>query len=198
MSIAVCRLFIAIDLPDHVRQVMIAAQADLRRAQPFVSWVAPETMHLTLCFLGDTDTRLIEPIADAMRSALADCRPCHLQTSSVGVFPNTRKPGVVWLGVTGDVVALEAIQATVATAVTPLQAPSQDHSYHPHLTLGRVRRDATNQERAALGEAVHYGTAPAPQSWLADRVTLYQSETRAGGARYTALATVLLDTEAKL
>src|SRR5262245_20790776 len=100
------RLFIAAELPADVKAELGAIQARLRRANPPMAWVAPEAMHLTLRFLGDTSAALIPRLESAIREALAPHTAMALRLNGVGAFPNDRRPSVVWAGVGGAVAAL--------------------------------------------------------------------------------------------
>jgi 2'-5' RNA ligase len=179
------RLFIAAELPADVKAELVAIQARLRRANPPVVWVAPEAMHLTLRFLGDTSAALIPGLEAALRASLAPHAAMNLRLSGVGAFPNDRRPSVVWAGVGGAVAALGRAQASIEAAIGGLGVAPEPRPFHPHLTLGRVRRDAGHDQRARLGDAIRALPPPAPLTWSVERVVLFRSELRREGPVYT-------------
>jgi 2'-5' RNA ligase len=186
------RLFIAAELPASISDALLATQARLRRAAPPVKWVAPEAMHLTLRFLGETDVQLLPPLGTALRAALAGHSAISLQLTSAGAFPNIRRPSIVWVGVGGATAALEQAVAALEAQVVPLGFPPEQRPFRAHLTLGRVRREATPAQQERLGEAICALPAFPPLAWLIERVVVFRSELRPSGPIYSALDTVTL------
>jgi RNA 2',3'-cyclic 3'-phosphodiesterase len=184
----VYRLFIALELPDEVEQALESAQRQLQGERPPVKWVAPGAMHLTLRFLGDTDAGLVEPLGAAMSAALGNLPAPLLHLGAAGAFPGLSRPSVVWVGLGGDLEGLRRLHAALEEPLAALGFPPEERRFHPHLTLGRVRRDAGPQEQRRLGELVRSLPVPAASPWRAGRVTLFRSELRPSGSVYTALA----------
>jgi 2'-5' RNA ligase len=129
------RLFIAIELPDAVKDQLTRLRADLTGA----TWVKRNAYHLTLRFLGDG---IEAPKLEAVKSALA-----HVQAESftvtlqgVGRFPpNPNKAArVLWVGMSAPP-ALKALAGQIERAVTGLGFPSDAHDFHPHITLARLK-----------------------------------------------------------
>jgi RNA 2',3'-cyclic 3'-phosphodiesterase len=182
------RLFVAIALSDAARQELAAAQARLRRLILPVRWVEPAGAHLTLKFLGATDPERVAALIAALRAVAAQSAPFTLYTSAPGVFPNARRPRVLWLGLAGPLEQLAALQVAVDTTLEALAFPRDTQPFRPHLTLGRVRERATIGDPAALTAAfVALGkraAAPVPVTALC----LLRSELQPGGAHYTPLA----------
>jgi len=186
------RLFIAAELPAPISDALVAAQARLRRDAPPVKWVAPESMHLTLRFLGETDMRRLPQLGTALRTALAGQLAIGLQLTSAGAFPNIRRPSVVWVGVGGATAALERLAAALEAQVVSLGFPPEERPFRAHLTLGRVRREATPAQQERLGEAIRALPAFPQLAWMIERVVLFRSELRPNGPIYSALDTVTL------
>jgi RNA 2',3'-cyclic 3'-phosphodiesterase len=179
------RLFIAADLPQAVKAALVAAQEHLRQGRPPIRWAAPDAMHLTLRFLGDTSSDRIPAIEQAMRGALAGRAAMTLQLSAIGAFPTPMRPSVIWAGVGGATGALERVQVDLEAGLAAIGIARETRSFHPHLTLGRVRRDvdaaALEQVRAALRQA----PALPPIAWPVERIVLFRSELRREGSIYT-------------
>ena len=186
------RVFIAAELPPTVRAELARAQEQLRRGNPPVKWVAPTAMHLTLRFLGETDVALLPALGTALRTALAGHARMTLQLTSAGAFPNMRRPSVVWAGVGGSTGAIERAAAAIETQVAALGFPRESRPFRAHLTMGRVRREATPAQLERLGEAIRSLPPLAPAAWTVERVVLFRSELRGSGPVYTELDSVPL------
>ncbi|HEY3111808.1 MAG TPA: RNA 2',3'-cyclic phosphodiesterase [Chloroflexota bacterium] len=190
------RTFVAVELPDQVRAAIAAAQAELRGAlgarTGSVRWVDPAGAHLTLKFLGDTPESAVPAIEVSLRAALAGARAFALRTGALGCFPSGRSPRVLWLGLDGELEPLTATRDAVEAAIAPLGWPTEARPFSPHLTLGRLRPDASPAERAGIGKAAGAIWPPAPTPLPVASVSLMRSELGPRGARYTRLVEVSL------
>jgi RNA 2',3'-cyclic 3'-phosphodiesterase len=179
------RLFIAVEVSPEVKAELATAQGRLRRGGAPVKWVAPEALHMTLHFLGETDVALLPQLGAALSEALAGATAIRPRLVGAGAFPNLRRPNVIWAGIDGATAALERIQAATGTALEALGLPREIRPFRAHLTLGRVRREATPAQLEQLGEAVRSLPPFAPLSWDVDRVVLFRSELRPAGPIYS-------------
>jgi 2'-5' RNA ligase len=187
------RLFFAIALDDAQRLALAAAQDALRpQAGRAVRWVAPETAHLTLVFLGTVDAGRVDELLAAAEGALASIPAPTLRLGPAGAFPNVRRPRALWLGLAAGTHELALVQAALATTLEKLGFAREPRAFRPHLTLGRVREQAHSAEIADLAEALARLPAPAPTSWKPQAVGLYHSELLPQGPRYTLLGEALL------
>src|ERR1700690_3813670 len=130
------RLFVALDLPEEVRQSFRELIAALKRDCPGVRWVRPEGIHVTLKFIGYTDDGNLEAICTAL-SFIASDAPVEMRFHGLGFFPNERQPRVVWCGVQGSA-NLATLAAAVGRSLEPDGVPSEARPFVPHLTLARV------------------------------------------------------------
>ena len=186
------RLFIAAELPGEVKAALAAAQDRLRRGGPPVRWVAPAAMHLTLRFLGETDAALLPSLKAALRDTLATHHAIPLHLTAAGAFPSVGRPNVIWAGIGGDTAALARMAAELDEAVAALGFPREPKPFRAHLTLGRVRREASRELQERLGAAIRALPPLDPVEWTADRVVLFRSELRREGPEYTELDVVQL------
>jgi 2'-5' RNA ligase len=196
---SVWRLFLAIPLPDEVK-AQIATQIDTFKDEGWpVRWVQPESAHLTLAFLGETAPERAELLRLALPAVVARHALFDLRTAALGVFPNFRRPRVLWLGLHGPAYRLEALQRDIAGALRELDFPAAEEPYHPHITLGRVRNDDGERVRLRdLPQAVKAkfvdaasGAAHSPpaQPLPVREVLLLRSHLGKGPPRYEAIAT---------
>jgi len=191
------RLFIAAELPAKIKAELESIQTRLRQANLPASWVAPEAMHLTLRFLGDTSVAQIPDIERAIYVGLMPYRAMSVQLSGIGAFPNNRRPSVVWVGVGGAVAALQRTQAAIEAALGALSITPEPKPFRPHLTLGRLRREAAPEQQQRLGDTIRALPPPAPLEWEIERVVLFRSELRREGSVYTEIADCRLGKHSK-
>jgi 2'-5' RNA ligase len=184
----VMRLFIALKLPPATIVALEALQQQLQqRGRQPVKWVAPEAMHLTLVFLGDVEAERSAAIVAALRQASQHdtaAAQALLRLGPAGAFPNARRPQTLWVGVAGDTPRLARVQQAVTQALEPLGFAPEERPFRAHLTLGRVRRDATPQQRAALGAALEKLPVPVVEAWPMGAPILFESILTRDGALY--------------
>ncbi len=133
------RTFIAIDLPDAVRQNIAALQEELKRDREKISWTKPENIHLTLKFLGDTDESKIDDIANIISGIASEYPAFRLNVSDLGVFPNFRRPRVLWVGLPNPPAALLEIAEKIESGLAEMGFAKEARPFSPHLTIGRVK-----------------------------------------------------------
>ena len=183
------RLFIAIELPPHVLDHLSALQDWLRERVPprTVRWVAPQGIHLTLKFLGEVPLQQREALQKALAHAVHPHAPFELAAGGLGCFPNPRRPRVAWVGVHQNAEALRGLRDAVEAHMAPLGYPTETRPFHPHLTLGRVRKDARRQDVQALGTLIAKSAFPQRETWTVHNVALIRSQLKPSGAVYTPL-----------
>ncbi len=188
------RAFIAIELPDDVKANLSILLNKLKpRQERAVKWVDPESIHLTLKFLGNVPESKTVDITQSITNATQGIEPFTLALQGLGAFPNLRSPRVAWVGVGGDVEAVTRIHRQIDQAMVPLGFPPEKRSFSPHLTLGRVRDKATHKERADLGKAIEWIKVKNPSPFSVDHVSLMQSTLTRDGAIYDQIAIIALD-----
>jgi 2'-5' RNA ligase len=188
---ASARAFIAVALPAALRQALGQVNAGLRRTVPegAVRWVRPEGMHLTLKFLGDMPLSQAEQVQTMLEAAAREAAPFECDVSGLGCFPNLRQPRVVWAGLREPSGALAHLQRAVEAGAVRLgyTQATGDRGFMPHLTLGRVARQAGAAEWRSVAEAVQAAAAGEIGTFLVEAVCLMKSDLRPGGSAYTRL-----------
>ena len=187
------RSFIAIELPEEVKKSLRELQAQLKTgSQAPVKWVEPNNIHLTLKFLGNVAADRIEEISAAMTEAVRGISPFSLKVSELGVFPNTRRVQVVWVGLGGEVDKLSSLQQRIESNLEKLGFPPENRRFTPHLTLARIRDRATPPEREGLGKTISETELDTTQSFSVDSVKLIKSQLTREGPIYTCLSSAAL------
>ncbi len=190
MHTATHRLFIAVELPDTLREELAVVQQRLKRDQLPVRWVEPEAMHLTLWFLGDVPGDQVVHVKIAMMLSFAGRQAVRVQLGDPGAFPNLQRPQVIWVGLAEGETHLRSWYDALARRLSSLGFHPDPRPFRPHLTLGRVRREASAEQQQRLGAALRALKLASDHVWDLQRVVLFRSDLRPEGPRYTALAEV--------
>ncbi len=182
------RSFIAIELGSDLREGIAGIQEKLRSSRADVRWVKPESIHLTLKFLGDIEEGDVDSIADCLKRAADGLSPFTVEIREVGAFPNLRNPRVLWVGVSENS-SLSMIQSKIEEEIEGLGFPREGRPFRPHLTVGRVKSPKLKDKLTEVLEKVRaqeLGALPV------EELILFRSELRPAGAVYTKLRTVKL------
>ena len=187
------RSFIAIELPEELKLGLAQLQRTLKASRrPWVKWVQPSSIHLTLKFLGNVSSDRIGEVTDALQLATLGIAPFHIEVKGLGVFPNLRRVQVIWVGISGDLDKLDQLARNIESNLLPLGFPSEDRPFVPHLTLGRVRKEASFEERQELGELVGVTKFEAAYAIEVQAINLMRSQLTREGANYSVISTVKL------
>ncbi|GAI56361.1 unnamed protein product, partial [marine sediment metagenome] len=187
------RSFIAIELPDELKLELIQLEARLKLdKQPWVKWVNPYSIHLTLKFLGNIAVDRTGKITRAIEEAVQGISPFHLEVKELGVFPNLRRVQVAWVGISGDVDKLSQLQKRIETNLTPLGFAPESRAFTPHLTLARLRDQASLDERQRFGQLIANAKFEAAYTIEVDAISLMRSQLTREGAIYSRISLVEL------
>jgi 2'-5' RNA ligase len=181
------RTFIAIELPQEVREYLESRQTDLASAGGDVKWVRTDDIHLTLVFLGNVPVEEIAAVAAAVREAAAGMGPIRLQAGGAGCFPPRGRPRVVWIGIEEPTGALARLQGAVAGATARFAEKPERREYKAHLTVGRVRGGHGAEE---LSEAVAALADAKGPEFEAAEVVIFESVLAREGPTYMPLARI--------
>ncbi len=182
------RAFIAVELPPAVREAVEGVVRELRSGiGDGVRWVRPEGVHLTLKFLGDIDADSVPAVSRALDRCAASAAPFDLFLEGVGVFPNARRPRVIWIGLGGALELLLALQHSIDRELEGLGFAGERRPFTPHLTLGRVRDGGSPQQGRGVSEAVAAMTVERRAELPVREIALIKSDLRPSGAVYTRL-----------
>ncbi len=187
------RSFIAIELPGNIKESIRKWQDILKSGDPSgAKWVNPDSIHLTLKFLGNIDTQMIEAITQSMKEAAQPVVPFQLVIKETGAFPNLRRAQVIWLGLGGELEKLHLLQRRLECGLSALGFPEEKRAFSPHLTLARIHNYTSNEKRMILGNAVA-GVKIEPNLFInVNSINLMRSQLTRSGAIYSRLCSVEL------
>jgi 2'-5' RNA ligase len=189
------RSFVAIDLPETMKRSLETIAEDLRRRVPrdSVRWTRISGIHLTLKFLGDVAQVDIPGIQATLAEAGQRHGPFTCIVGDLGCFPGARKPRVVWVGVRETTGSLRALQRDIDESLVSWGFQPEKRGFHPHLTLGRIKRHVRPGDQRRVGEVIATTEVGELGKIQVDSFRLMRSDLRRDGAVYTPLSVVSLN-----
>jgi len=187
------RAFLAIDLPDLLKEEVASLQKELRATGADVKWVELDALHLTLKFLGNIESDHVAILTERLSPLLRSQTAFQLTLHGIGAFPHTRYPRVIWVGVDEGKEAVTHLADLVESVCLTLGFAKEERAFHPHLTIGRIR---SKDRLAPLIHAIERVQFRSSQPFEVERVTFFQSTLSPQGPLYTPLAHLPLKTTA--
>ncbi len=183
------RAFLAVNIPLEVKgklQEEISRLRTLIRGEP-VRWVRSEVIHLTLKFLGEISNSNLVEIGQALEREVKRHPFFPLHVGGFGCFPNRRRPRVLWIGITEENGTLAQVQTVIEEKLVPLGYGKEGRPFHPHLTLGRVKRNISMSDLTQLKKAVGEFVVGQIGHFEVRELHLIRSILRPSGAEYSPL-----------
>jgi 2'-5' RNA ligase len=185
------RCFIAIGIPAQLQKTIGECIEILKKHDADIKWVAPENLHLTLKFLGNTDEDLLPKIRESLLALIASYKPFYIKICGTGAFPNKKNPRVLWAGLQ-NTDGMKNLQDEIERSMALLGFKSEEREFNPHLTLGRVRsRRGMIMLIRELDtfEEKEFGIVPV------DHILLMKSALTPKGPEYTCIDTIPFGSE---
>ncbi|MGH9512839.1 MAG: RNA 2',3'-cyclic phosphodiesterase [Terriglobales bacterium] len=194
------RLFVALDIANDIRARIQRFVEGVSGFAPDARWVRPETLHVTLKFIGEKPDDSVEPIKAALSSARS--QPIEVGFRGCGFFPNPKLPRIFWVGIESGP-KLASLAAAIDGTLLPLGVLKETHPFNPHITLARAgrstrpklrQRDDRRKELHSNGPFDHLQgkltALPVPEfgTMTAREFFLYESKLFADGSRYFKIA----------
>lgn len=183
------RAFIAFKLPERITSQIHVVQESIKAYKFKIKWVQPQNIHLTLKFLGNIPASDTEKIRDAIIEAVRDVEPILLSAKGIGVFPDLKRPRVLWVGIAGQKNSLIGLYQALEENLETIGFTKESRPFKGHLTLGRIKgRIPSKRLVQVMEEFIDFET----ETFEANKIILFQSEQTPSGAVYTKLASVKL------
>lgn len=170
------RCFVAIELPRDVRHRIAQLIDEFEKGDYPVRWVSEENLHLTLKFLGEIPAKLVADVVKRLETVREEFSLFSLSLKGIGGFPTQHSPRVIWLGVDQGKAQLLQIQRRVEEALLEIGCKPEERTFHPHLTIGRVKGRADFE---ALFKVQYHS-----KEFRVDALTLFKSTLTPSGPIY--------------
>jgi RNA 2',3'-cyclic 3'-phosphodiesterase len=186
---ALLRTFIAVEIPTHIQQAIQQKTEPLRKSlgTGLVRWVQTHNVHLTLKFLGDVSPANVDILTQMLQAEADSTSVFEIQINGAGSFPSLRRPRVLFVGIQASA-GLEALYRGIESACGRLGYKADANggrSFAPHLTIGRVKPEASRIDQQRIGDALAGLKIDSLDIARVDSVHLYKSELKPSGPVYT-------------
>ncbi len=188
------RIFIGIDIDDEIRTHIARFLDGVRGFAPDVRWVNPESLHITLKFIGEQKEGQVEAIRERLRRSQGP--PLEIRFAGYGFFPTVKAPRVFWIGIESGPL-LATLAADIDRAMAEFGVEREQRAFSPHLTLARGaggsgspkwrKGDRPNSDFAVLNKRLEAMPALDFGTMTAREFVLYQSQLSPKGSKYTKL-----------
>jgi 2'-5' RNA ligase len=182
------RTFIAVNVSDTTRRMINTLQMVFRYSRKGIRFVPPENVHVTLKFLGDIDPAIIPELTSKIETSIRGFRKFDYICAGTGVFPNVRRPRVLWLGITQGSEMLTNLSKTLDDSLKAMPIESEERAFKAHITLGRIKE--FRKPVPGLNQFLEYPFEPIHNP--VDELILFKSTLTPYGAIYTPLHNFLL------
>lgn len=183
---AFIRTFAAITVPPSVKKAVEQIQDRFKQTRAPIKWVNPANLHLTLKFLGNVPEEQVGEIKERLADAGKGISSFILKATEIGVFPNEKRPRVLWLGFSE---ASEQIQKLVGNIEHQLQKSGfkpGGRKFTPHLTIGRIR---PHGKKSSISQIIQNEKNVSCDSIGVKCFHLIKSDLKPSGSVYTVLNT---------
>jgi 2'-5' RNA ligase len=181
------RAFIAVELPPDIQDALIRIQNKLRTTLPKIAWTKPDSLHLTLKFLGEISEDQQAAIQDIITGLTQAQRPFEIQLKTLETLPPGRIPRIIWIGTHQAPAQLKQLVNNLEDKICELGIPKEKRSWQAHITLGRIKQpisvDIVEKELNRLKDEI----ATLNLKFITREVILFKSILKAGGPIYSIL-----------
>ena len=186
----IVRTFVAVEVDSAVRAQTECRIELLSDSGADVKWVDPKNQHLTLKFLGDVAGGEISRVCEMVQQAAVGVKPFELEIRGAGAFPNAGRPRTLWLGSGQGEEEMIDLQGRIDKQLGKLSFRPDRRRFHPHLTIGRVRRGGPGL--AELAKMLAAEADFAAGTIKVNKVLVFSSQLQRDGPIYEVLATARL------
>ena len=189
------RIFVALDIDEDIRSRIAKFADDLRQHAPAVRWVKPESLHITLKFIGEKP----DPAVKQVEQTLSSIPIARFQVTFAGsgFFPTPQSARVFWIGI-AEQPSLAQLATKIDDSLAAAGIPKEQRAFSPHLTLARAgggsgapgwrKGDRPNRQFAVLQRHLEGSAAPEFGTMTAREFFLYRSQLSSKGSTYTKIA----------
>ena len=183
------RGFVAVPSPGPLLSRLKNLQQELKQLELDAKWVALEQIHLTVKFLGQTPSSILESIKASLDKIAQEHPAFSFPVDRFGVFPNAREPRILWVGSSEASSPLQKLTVSLEDAMHELGFVKEKRDFKGHLTLARLR---TPKQSYRLQDWMHKHPISWREEFPCERLILFQSTLTPKGSIYQPLHSSLL------
>ena len=180
------RLFIAVELPDEVKEKIAGLVSELKKEVAGVRWVEGKNLHLTLKFLGWVEDKKMGEVNALMERAAKGCGGFKAKVEGAGSFPEGKPPRVIWVGFSEGSDKLKSLAEGIEKLFSHAGYRQEEKEFASHVTIGRVKEAGNIREKLAGSKKAAFG------EFFIGALALMKSELTPQGPIYEKLKEVKL------
>lgn len=184
------RTFVAVELPEEIKNQIATVQAELKRIPAQVSWVKSGNIHVTLKFLGEVPEDKIQEVFTATELGCKGVKKFRMGLKGLGGFPNLKRPRVIWVGTSKGEKEITDLQKKVEQELEKVGFPKEEKNFTPHFTIGRIKIPKGIEELSRAVARTEFAT----EEFDVTEVVVMRSQLNPAGAIYTPLKKIPLET----
>lgn len=188
------RSFVAIELPDEIKNKLNSLQEQLKSCAADVKWVAAGNIHLTLKFLGEIKEEKQPAIAKILDETVNSKPPFQIEICALGAFPGIDSPRVIWLGIGSGGKETKEIVQELENRFEKIGIPKEGRPFSSHITIGRVRSSLNRQQLVQKLKEAENKIRRVNLKFNAAKITLFKSALTSKGPIYEVLKEASLKT----
>jgi RNA 2',3'-cyclic 3'-phosphodiesterase len=181
------RTFIAIELPQGIKDHLNKIQEQLKLTGADVKWVEPKNIHLTLKFLGEINEQTLEKLSQILDACVKGKTPFQVSIASFGAFPKLNYPRIIWAGIDKGDKEIAEIVKVLEEKVQKIGIPKEKRAFSSHITLGRLRSSRDKDNLAEQLKKLTENSDLPRLEFSLSKITLFKSTLTASGPIYEAL-----------
>ena len=187
------RIFVGMPLDEEASRGVEKAIKEIKRGHWPVRWESKEKWHTTAAFMGDLESEEVKLAVKAVKEGVRGVRPFELRFKGWGGFPDLFLPGVVWLGLKGDLRSMHRLVKQIRNELDKAGLVFDKKPFRGHMTIGRVERLAKRKQRLELGRYLKKKRQLSiEQRWLVDKAVVYESRLGSAGSDYRVIKEIRL------
>lgn len=180
------RCFIAIPIAQEIKEELISLQEQLKKAEAQVKWVKPDSIHLTLKFMGNVPRNKIISVTKIIKEIAHKKEWFEISLDTLGAFPSIKKPRVIWVGLRDPQKRMKQLAQELDRRLFSIGLPKEEKEFVPHLTLGRVKK---LDNRDKLVEIMSSLKVVFAGKMLVTKINLMKSQLTPAGPIYSVIST---------
>lgn len=178
------RTFIAIELPQNIKDLLSRLQTKLKTSSAHIKWVKPENIHLTLKFLGEIDEKKIPGISSALSEIARKTGCFSIKLSSLGAFPGINSARVIWIGIEKGEENVKEIYKAMEENLKKEGFPEEKREFSSHITLGRSKSARNRSSLIKILNSLKDAPLKENAEFPVEKITFLKSTLTPGGPVY--------------
>ena len=187
----ILRSFIAIEIPASLQDVIAQQTANLRQQfqYPAIRWVPKRNIHLTIKFLGEVSTQILEVLARSLNQEVNKMKSFSITAGEMGIFPSGQKPRIIWVGIKAPPV-LFTLQSKIEAISSSLGHKIENRPFSPHITIGRFGNAFPKEKIPIILRCLESMNFSIHASVEINSITIFKSDLNPSGSVYTPILAI--------